>query len=109
MSRTATTAGVVPATEAWFLHHGLSYFVPEQRHAAREALRPRRLVPILLLVALAAAGAGGALAWLSDHVAVGTAVLVSLSLADTFLYALSALNASPIVRWASCSAVWTFG
>ncbi|WP_219635761.1 hypothetical protein [Nocardioides ungokensis] len=60
MSRAATAAGVVPATEEWFLHHGLSYFVPEQRHAAREALRPRRLVPILLLVALAARRRGSA-------------------------------------------------
>ena len=100
MSRAATAAGVVPATEEWFLHHGLSYFVPEQRHAAREALRPRRLVPILLLVALAAAGAGGALAWLADQLAVGPAVLVSLSLAAAVLYALTALNAGPIVRWA---------
>jgi len=100
VSRAATAAGVVPATEEWFLHHGLSYFVPEQRHAAREALRPRRLVPILLLVALAAAGAGGALAWLADQLAVGPAVLVSLSLAAAVLYALTALNAGPIVRWA---------
>ena len=106
MSRAATAAGVVPATEEWFLHHGLSYFVPEQRHAAREALRPRRLVPILLLVALAAAGAGGALAWLADQLAVGPAVLVSLSLAAAVLYALTALNAGPIVRWALAQ---TFG
>ncbi|GAB3783135.1 hypothetical protein [Nocardioides ungokensis] len=106
MSRAATAAGVVPATEEWFLHHGLSYFVPEQRHAAREALRPRRLVPILLLVALAAAGAAGALAWLADQLAVGPAVLVSLSLAAAVLYALTALKAGPIVRWALAQ---TFG
>ena len=31
------------ATEQWFLQHGLPYFVPEERRAARAALRPRRV------------------------------------------------------------------
>ena len=31
--------------EAWFLAHGLPYFVAEERAAARAGLRPRRLVP----------------------------------------------------------------
>jgi hypothetical protein len=91
---------VVAATDAWFLHHGLSYFVPEKRAAAREALRPRRFAPVLVLVALAATGAGGALAWLADQLSVGPAVLVSLLLAAAAVYALTALKAGPIVRWA---------
>ena len=56
------------AADEWFLHHGLSYFVPEQRAAARSALRWRRILPFVLLVALLATGAGGALAWVADQI-----------------------------------------
>ena len=45
----------VAAADAWFLANGLSYFVPERRREAREALSPRRTVPRLLLVALVGA------------------------------------------------------
>ena len=42
------------ATEEWFLQHGLAYFVPEERHAARAALQARRVVPLVLLVVVLA-------------------------------------------------------
>ena len=90
----------VLATEDWFLHHGLSYFVPEQRRAARAALRPRRVIPLLLLVVVIASGAGGLLAWFSDQVSVAPAVLVSVGLAAATWYALTALKARGIVTWA---------
>ncbi len=54
--------GPVEATEAWFSQHGLAYFVPERRAAVRAALGARRIIPLLVLVGLAAAAAAGALA-----------------------------------------------
>jgi hypothetical protein len=88
------------ATEQWFLQHGLAYFVPEERHAARAALRPRRVVPLVAAVVLLATGAGGLLAWVSQQVTVAPALLLSLGLAAATWYALTALRARPIVTWA---------
>lgn len=90
----------VRATETWFLQHGLSYFVPEERAAAREALAPRRTIPLILLVALAAAAAGAALAWFSDELSFAPATLVSIGLLAALAYALTALRARPIATWA---------
>lgn len=91
---------VLAATEQWFLQHGLTYFVPERRQHIRKALRARRIVPVLLLVLVVATGAGGALAWVADQVALGSATLASLLLIAAAWYALTQLHAGPIVRWA---------
>ena len=99
-------ADPIAASESWFLHHGLSYFVPEQRLAARAALTPRRVLPLVVVVALLATGAGGLLAWLSDQASVAPAMVVSVGLAGAGWYALTALNAAPIIRWALAQ---TFG
>jgi hypothetical protein len=90
----------VAAAEEWFLQHGLTYFVPEERGAARAALRPRRVLPFLLVVLLLATGAGGALAWAADQVSFAPATLLSLVLLAVTWYALTALHARPIVGWA---------
>ena len=88
------------ATEQWFLAHGLTYFVPEQRAHVRLALRPRRVVPVVLVVLVVATGAGGLLTWAADQVALGSAVLTSLLLLGAAWYSLTQLHAGPIVRWA---------
>jgi hypothetical protein len=90
----------VLAADEWFLQHGLTYFVPEERAAARSALRPRRILPFLLVVVLVASGAGGALAWAADQVSFAPATLLSLVLLAATWYALTALHARPIVGWA---------
>ena len=87
-------------TDAWFLHHGLTYFVPEQRSHVRQALRARRVVPAVLLVVIVATGAGGLTAWFADQLALGPATLVTLLLLGGVGYALVALHAAPIVTWA---------
>ena len=87
-------------TDAWFLANGLSYFVPEKRAEARAALSPRRTVPRLLLVALVAAAAGVALAWVTGQVSAAPAVVLTLVIAATVVYALTVLHARPIVTWA---------
>jgi hypothetical protein len=91
---------VVEATDVWFLQHGLSYFVPEKRADVRNALRLKRTVPLVLVVALLAAGAGVVLAWLLEEFSAAPATLVSLGLLAALWYALTALHARQIVTWA---------
>ncbi len=93
-------AKVLADTEAWFLRHGLSYFVPEERAGVRTALRPRRLLPLVLVVVVVASGAGGLLAWLAAQVSLAPAVLLSAAMLTAGWYALTALRARPIVTWA---------
>jgi hypothetical protein len=88
------------ATEAWFLEHGLSYFVPSERAAAREALTRRRVLPALGVVAVVAAALAGLLGWLSSQVAAAPAVLLTVAGVGALAYALTALRARPIVGWA---------
>ena len=90
----------VAAADAWFLANGLSYFVPECRREARDALSPRRTVPRLLLVALVAAAAGGALAWGTGQVSAAPAVVLTLVLVAVGSYALTVLHVRPILSWA---------
>ena len=91
---------VLAETEEWFLHHGLTYFVPEQRAHVRRALRLRRVVPVVLLLLVLATGAGGLLAWAGKQLALGSALLTSLLLLGAAWYSLTQLHAGPIVRWA---------
>jgi hypothetical protein len=98
--RHAPTDDPVLAADEWFLQHGLTYFVPEERAAARSALRLRRILPFLVVVVVLASGAGGALAWTADQVSFAPATLLSLVLMAATWYALTALHARPIVGWA---------
>ncbi|WP_182526242.1 hypothetical protein [Nocardioides dongkuii] len=91
---------VLAETEAWFQHHGLAYFVPEQRAGARAALRPRRLVPLLALTALAAAAIAVAVSLLADELSFLPAILWTAFGLVAAWYALTALEARPIVAWA---------
>lgn len=90
----------VEATDAWFLQHGLTYFVPEQRAHVRRAMKAGRVVPFLLVVALVATGAGGAVAWFADQLTLGPATLASVLLLAAGWYALTQLHAAHIVTWA---------
>jgi len=93
-------AGTQRAAEAWFLQHGLTYFVPEMRRSVRDALRLRRTLPVLVGVVLVALAGGIALAWVSDEVSAAPATLLSLVLLAVLGYGLFRLHAGPIVRWA---------
>jgi hypothetical protein len=88
------------ATSTWFVRHGLPYFVPEQREAARRALRARRTVVSLLLTVLLALAAGVGLAFLLGSVAVAPATLTLLVGIAVVFYAATALRARPIATWA---------
>ena len=89
----------VADAEAWFLAHGLTYFVPEERADVRAALRPRRWLPLLAAAVLLGVAVGIAVAWLSDQDSNAPAVAVSVVGAAALVYALTALHAAPIVTW----------
>jgi hypothetical protein len=98
----ATPAAPDPrtATESWFVKNGLPYFVPGERRAAREALHPRRTVPLLVVVGLVAVGLAVLLARLLDDFAMGPAALTFVGLSAALAYGVTALRARPIVTWA---------
>jgi len=87
------------AVEAWFLAHGLPYFVAEERAAARAGLRPRRLVSLVVVLVVLAAGAG-VLAWASESYAAGPALWLSVAGLGLLWYASTALRARPILGFA---------
>jgi len=86
--------------EEWFLAHGLPYFVAEERAAAHAGLRPRRLVPLLVLLVVVAATAGGLLGWASDTYTAGPAVWITVMFLGLLWYAATALHARPILGFA---------
>lgn len=100
MTQRRSTGDPVADTEAWFLEHGLSYFVPGERAAVREALTRRRLLPVLGVVAVVAGVLAGLLGWFSEQVAAAPALLLTVVGAGALYYALTALRARPIVGWA---------
>jgi len=88
------------AAESWFLHHGLTYFVPELRRSVRDELRVRRTLPVLLAVVAVALAGGIALAWVSDEISAAPATLLSFVLLAVLGYGLVRLHAWPILSWA---------
>ncbi|MBM6405369.1 hypothetical protein JQN72_14075 [Phycicoccus sp. CSK15P-2] len=88
------------ATERWFLANGLSYFVPAERAAARAAMRPGRLVPVIGVALLVAAALGGLLGWVSHQVSAAPALWLSLAVLAVVGYVSTALRARPILTFA---------
>lgn len=95
----------VAVTERWFLANGLAYFVPDERRAAREALQPRRALPLVGAVLVVGAVLGGLLGWLSDQVSVAPALLLSLTVGAGLAYLSRTLRAGPILRFAAARTV----
>ncbi len=100
MPAQAATPDPMHATELWFVGHGLPYFVPQEREAARRALRPRRIVPLLLLTVLVSVGLAALLIWWSGDRSFGPGTLVFVGLVAGLGYAVTALGARPILTWA---------
>lgn len=99
MSTDVDTA-TVAAAERWFVRHGLPYFVDTERKAVREALRPRRLVPFMVLSALLGIGLGVLLGVLTGDVTLGMGSTLTFAGLGAFVYGLTALRAWPVARWA---------
>jgi hypothetical protein len=99
MSAKPAVAGPSVATEGWFIKNGLPYFVPAQRAAARDAMQPRRTVPLVLGVGLAAVGLALLLGLFFEDLSLGAAALTFVGVAAGLAYAVTALRARPIVTW----------
>jgi hypothetical protein len=97
---TPTTSDPIAATEQWMLHHGLPYFVPTERAAAREALHPRRTVPLLVGVVVAAVTLAVLATRVFEDLSLAPAALTSIGVVAGLAYALTALRARPILTWA---------
>ena len=86
--------------EEWFLAHGLPYFVADERAAARAGLRPRRLVPLAVVLLLVAVGAGVLLSWVTGENSAGPALWLSVTSLGLLWYGATELRARPILGFA---------
>ena len=89
------------ATERWFVKHGLPYFVPEERQAARSALRSRHTAVVLLLTVVVGLALGSVLGYLSESLAFVPAIPLQLVALVVLFYAVTTLRARPILTWAA--------
>ncbi|GAA4122967.1 hypothetical protein GCM10022215_29170 [Nocardioides fonticola] len=101
-------APAVAAAEAWFLRHGLPYFVDDIRAQVRQRLSRPRLVAVATS-ALALGAAAGVLVALVESASAGVAAGVSVVLGWLALYGLRALKASVIAAWALRRAFGSLG
>lgn len=109
---TPTVTGPEPATraeaEAWFLAHGLPYFVDDIRRLVRRRLHASRLLAVALVGLLIAVPAGIAVGWWvhvstdgeSGGVSAGIAIGATVLLLVAAVYAGRALQVRLIARWA---------
>jgi len=118
---TPTVTGPEPATraeaEAWFLAHGLPYFVDDIREQVRRRLHTSRLLAVALAGLLVAVPAGIAVGWwvhestdgknggVSAGIAIGGTVLLLVAA----VYAGRALQARLIATWALRHTVTSLG
>lgn len=90
----------VQAAEAWFLRHGLPYFVDDVRDEVLARLSRGRIIGVLGVGAvLGGAGGLGVGLW-SGSTSLGMTIGASVLLLWFMLYALRALKAAVIARWA---------
>jgi hypothetical protein len=89
----------IEATDAWFLTHGLTYFVPEKRASVRSALRLRRLAPLVVATVIAGAAVSVILSLVDGEAYLAAALWTLVGVVSTW-YALTALEARSIVSWA---------
>lgn len=108
---TPTVTGPEPATraeaEAWFLAHGLPYFVDDIRRLVRRRLHASRLLAVALVGLLIAVPTGVAVGWWAyddktdeNGVSAGIAVGATVLLLVAAVYAGRALQVRLIARWA---------
>ena len=99
----------VRAAEAWFVAHGLPYFVDDIRAQVHAGLRRRRLVGVALVALLIGAAAGTLVGVLDTDVGVGITVGSQVLLLVLAFYALTTLRAGSIARWAGKRTLGSLG
>jgi len=97
---TAAAADETRATEAWFVAHGLPYFVDDLRAEVRHGLERPRVLRLVLLALVVGAAVGTGLGWWFDDVDVGLAWGATAAVLVVVAYALFALRARVIAGWA---------
>ena len=97
--RSPSTAEPVAAAEAWFLRHGLPYFVDDIRAEVAQRLSRGRVLAVLLVAVVLGAVVGTVVGTLGEA-SFGPPVGASVALVVVALYALRALKASVIAGWA---------
>jgi len=103
------TAEEVRSAEAWFVAHGLPYFVDDIRAHVHDGLRRGRLVGVLLVGLLLGAVAGAGVAWWAGDWTTGATVASQVLLVVLALYALTTLRAGSIARWAGKRTLGSLG
>lgn len=93
-------AAQLTEAEAWFVAHGLPYFVDHIRESVASRLSKARLVAVLLLAVVLAAATGVGTGLWSGHVSVGIASGVTALLVVLSVYAARALKVWMITKWA---------
>ncbi len=88
------------ATEAWFVAHGLPYFVDDLRTEVRRGLERPRLFRLLLVALVVGTAVGTGFGWWRDDVDAGVAWGVTVGILVVVLYALTTLRARVIAGWA---------
>ncbi|MCY7395371.1 MAG: hypothetical protein LH468_04300 [Nocardioides sp.] len=92
-------ADPVAAAEAWFLRHGLPWFVDDVRAEVRTRLARSRVTGVLVVAAVVGLVTGVGVALLAGP-SIGVATGISVALTWWVLYALRSLHAWVIARWA---------
>ena len=86
--------------EAWFLAHGLPYFVDDIREQVRRRLRTSRLLVVALVGLLVAVPSGIGVGWWAGEASASIAVGATVLLLGAAVYAGRALQVRLIARWA---------
>jgi len=97
--------------EAWFLEHGLPYFVDDLRADVRRRLHRTRVLIVLAVAIVLGAVAGTVIGLLAgdDGGTNGFTAGVTVALAAIVVYALRALKTGMIARWAGGRALGSLG
>lgn len=87
--------------EAWFVAHGLPYFVDSVRDEVHAGLRRGRLVLVLVGAAVLGTLVGGALGWWKGDSDLGVVIGITVASGVLLAYAFTALRAGSIAVWAA--------
>ncbi|MET1058164.1 MAG: hypothetical protein ABWX84_01100 [Nocardioides sp.] len=103
------TESEVREAEAWFVAHGLPWFVDDIRAHVHAGLRRRRLVGVALVAVAIGAVVGTAVGLLDTNVGIGVTVGSQVLLVVLAIYALTTLRAGSIARWAGKRTLGSLG
>ena len=99
----------VQAAEAWFVAHGLPYFVDDVRARVHAGLRRRRLAGVAVVATLLGAVVGTAVGLARHRLGIGVTVGSQVLLLVLAFYALTTLRAGSIARWAGKRTLGSLG